>query len=163
METRPAPALKESVPPAEAVGEAAGNYFISNYPPFSTWRPERILELETALGEKPPQDPLSLYVHIPFCRSRCSYCYFRVHPGMKPQGLEHYIAAILIVFTAVYFLVRNAVVKRRLSCPHKGREMDLEVLHRGFSGEGKPLDVESCSAFADPRKVECDKACIKKE
>ena len=29
---------------------------------------------EAWLNELPPGDPVSLYLHIPFCRSMCCYC-----------------------------------------------------------------------------------------
>ena len=30
-----------------------GNYFVSNYPPFSFWKPERVGEVAAALGRPP--------------------------------------------------------------------------------------------------------------
>ena len=57
-----------------------GNYFVANYPPFSTWRVEDA-HLATERLARPPAagTPLGLYVHIPFCRKRCDFCYFRVY------------------------------------------------------------------------------------
>ncbi|HEY0367831.1 MAG TPA: hypothetical protein VGC73_15270 [Pyrinomonadaceae bacterium] len=52
-----------------------GNYFVSNYPPFSQWKPEFVSEALGALNQPPRvDDPLGLYIHIPFCRKRCLFC-----------------------------------------------------------------------------------------
>src|ERR1051326_3483197 len=40
----------------------AGNYFISNYPPFSCWTPGEIPELTRVICRPPNATPLSLYV-----------------------------------------------------------------------------------------------------
>ena len=57
-----------------------GNYFVSNYPPFSQWKPEYIPDAIEALNLAPRMDdPLGLYIHIPFCRKRCKFCYFKVY------------------------------------------------------------------------------------
>ena len=33
----------------------------------------------------PPDVPLGLYLHIPFCRKRCHFCYFRVYTDKNAQ------------------------------------------------------------------------------
>ena len=69
-----------------AQGESAveqtdvGSYFVANYPPFSTWKPEFVAYAVDALDQPPRVNrALGLYLHIPFCRKRCHFCYFRVY------------------------------------------------------------------------------------
>ena len=76
----------------------AGNYFVANYPPFSFWKPERKGEAHAALSEPAePGTPLGVYLHLPFCRKRCHFCYFRVYTGRdaKPDRVERYLDLIL--------------------------------------------------------------------
>jgi len=82
---------------SEASGDTkAGNYFVSNYPPFSFWKPEHNDDLQAAL-DSPPQDgnPLGFYVHVPFCRKRCHFCYFKVIVGARAQEIREYIDATI--------------------------------------------------------------------
>jgi oxygen-independent coproporphyrinogen-3 oxidase len=75
-----------------------GNYFVANYPPFSFWKPERRHEAEDALDGLPGAGtPLGLYVHIPFCRKRCHFCYFRVYTGRdaKRNRVSTYVESLL--------------------------------------------------------------------
>lgn len=73
-----------------------GNYFVSNYPPFSQWKPENAGDAIHAL-EKPPrtEDPLGLYLHIPFCRKRCKFCYFKVYTDKNAAEIETYLKALI--------------------------------------------------------------------
>jgi oxygen-independent coproporphyrinogen III oxidase len=69
-----------------------GNYFVSNYPPFSFWKPERVGEVEAALDRAPaPGTRLGLYLHIPFCRKRCHFCYFRVYTDKDATAIRGYL------------------------------------------------------------------------
>jgi oxygen-independent coproporphyrinogen III oxidase len=73
-----------------------GNYFVANYPPFSFWRPEYLTEARSALNAPPkPGTPLGLYLHIPFCRKRCKFCYFRVYTDKNARDVETYIEALV--------------------------------------------------------------------
>jgi oxygen-independent coproporphyrinogen-3 oxidase len=74
-----------------------GSYFISNYPPFSFWKPERLPEAEKALHSPPPDPavPLGLYLHIPFCRKRCKFCYFRIYTDKNAAQIETYVDALV--------------------------------------------------------------------
>ncbi len=79
-----------------------GNYFVSNYPPYSFWKPEFVDELHAAL-ERPPSTinhppsatPLGLYIHIPFCRKRCHFCYFKVYTDKDSGAIRGYLEAVL--------------------------------------------------------------------
>jgi len=69
-----------------------GNYFVSNYPPFSFWRPDHVGEVEAALERPSPAGtPLGLYLHIPFCRKRCHFCYFRVYTDKDSAAIRAYL------------------------------------------------------------------------
>ncbi len=70
----------------------ASNYFIANYPPFSFWSPDRVGEALSALERPPnPATPLGMYLHIPFCRRRCHFCYFRVYTGKNSSEIQDYL------------------------------------------------------------------------
>jgi oxygen-independent coproporphyrinogen-3 oxidase len=73
-----------------------GNYFVSNYPPFSQWKPEFVPEVLEALNQPPRvDDPLGLYIHIPFCRKRCFFCYFKVYTDKNASEIEVYLDALI--------------------------------------------------------------------
>jgi oxygen-independent coproporphyrinogen-3 oxidase len=73
-----------------------GNYFVANYPPFSFWKPEHVPAARTALDRPPrPSTPLGLYLHIPFCRKRCKFCYFRVYTDKNARDVETYLDALV--------------------------------------------------------------------
>jgi len=73
-----------------------GNYFVSNYPPYSTWSTDH-RDAALALFDTPaaPGTPLGLYVHIPFCRKRCHFCYFRVYTDKTRDEVSDYLQAVL--------------------------------------------------------------------
>ena len=73
-----------------------GSYFISNYPPFSLWKREGTPEILEALHREPDRTvPLGLYIHIPFCRKRCKFCYFRVYTDQNAKAIENYVQALV--------------------------------------------------------------------
>ena len=77
-------------------GTEVGNYFVSNYPPFSQWKPEYVSDAIAALDEAPRvEDPLGLYIHIPFCRKRCKFCYFKVYTDKNASEIEIYLDALI--------------------------------------------------------------------
>src|SRR3954470_9976229 len=102
------------MPTATAVDQektGLGNYFIANYPPFSYWKPQFLADAEAALNAAPaPGTPLGLYLHIPFCRKRCKFCYFRVYTDKNAKDIEVYLDALL---KEVSLLAQKAVVAGR--------------------------------------------------
>ena len=81
---------------AEQEKTGLGNYFVANYPPFSFWKPRlparRRRRAERAAA---PGTPLGLYLHIPFCRKRCKFCYFRVYTDKNARDIEVYLDALV--------------------------------------------------------------------
>jgi len=72
-----------------------GNYFIANYPPFSFWKKDHLAAIEQAFASRPQSSaPLGLYLHIPFCRKRCKFCYFRVYTDVNAQVIQNYVDAL---------------------------------------------------------------------
>src|SRR3990172_6372697 len=89
-----------------------GSYFVANYPPFSVWSPEHIPAYLAVLARGPGwpaepdfgaaangrqtggQVPLGLYLHIPFCRKRCKFCYFRVYTDKNSSDVDVYLKAL---------------------------------------------------------------------
>jgi oxygen-independent coproporphyrinogen-3 oxidase len=80
---------------AESTKTEVGSYFVSNYPPFSQWKSENLDAVNTALAQPPvAETPLGLYLHIPFCRKRCKFCYFKVFTDQNAKEIESYVAAL---------------------------------------------------------------------
>jgi len=70
----------------------AGNYFVANYPPFSFWDKAKVEEVRRVLESPPPQDSaLGVYFHVPFCRKRCHFCYFRVYTDKNADEIKGYL------------------------------------------------------------------------
>ncbi len=85
----------------ETTKTEVGSYFISNYPPYSQWTAEALPQVRAALDAAPVAPPgqsepapLGLYLHIPFCRKRCKFCYFRVYTDKNSGDVETYVAAL---------------------------------------------------------------------
>lgn len=74
----------------------AGNYFVSNYPPYSFWKPEAVQDVLDVIERKPaPGTPLGIYTHIPFCRKRCHFCYFRVYTDKNAAEILRYVDSVI--------------------------------------------------------------------
>src|SRR5688572_6713474 len=96
------PSTIPSNPPGPAAAPAlkkettVGKYFVSNYPPFSFWSPEHVPDLYAALERPPkPGTSLGIYLHIPFCRKRCHFCYFKVYTDKDATAIRGYISGAL--------------------------------------------------------------------
>ncbi|MCA1529637.1 oxygen-independent coproporphyrinogen III oxidase [Bradyrhizobium yuanmingense] len=49
---------------------------------------------ETWLRRLPPDEPVSLYIHVPFCRSICWYCGFPTSLTRSERPVRNYLAAL---------------------------------------------------------------------
>jgi oxygen-independent coproporphyrinogen-3 oxidase len=76
-------------------GVDVGSYFVANYPPFSVWTREAAETDAQAALDAPESDvPFGIYLHIPFCRKRCHFCYFRVYTDKNASQVESYLGLL---------------------------------------------------------------------
>lgn len=92
----------------------------TSYPPATRWSPEVTAEafaevLRTAARRT--DEPLALYVHLPFCRSLCWYCGCNVVIAKKGDRTERYLDALVSEVARVASLLGP---RRRLSQIHWG-------------------------------------------
>ena len=85
--------------PAGAVADETevGSLFVANYPPFSVWTREAVAtDARDALASPAVAGvPLGLYLHIPFCRKRCHFCYFRVYTDKNAREVADYLETLV--------------------------------------------------------------------
>ena len=80
---------------ADPKSTEVGSVFVSNYPPYSFWSREHLDAAREALASPPaPDTPLGLYMHIPFCRRRCKFCYFKVYTDKNSRDVGTYLDAL---------------------------------------------------------------------
>jgi oxygen-independent coproporphyrinogen III oxidase len=74
-----------------------GSYFVANYPPFSVWTKDAVGgDALPALDSPPvPGVPLGMYLHVPFCRKRCHFCYFRVYTDKNAKEVAGYLDTLI--------------------------------------------------------------------
>jgi oxygen-independent coproporphyrinogen-3 oxidase len=97
-----------------------GSYFIATYPPFSVWTAAAVdADARPALEAPPaPGVPLGLYLHIPFCRKRCHFCYFRVYTDRNAQEVADYLDVLAREW--VLYADRPALADRPLNFVYFG-------------------------------------------
>ncbi len=85
--------MTENTRSAVADETEVGGYFVANYPPFSVWTRDGVRHDAIPAQQTPPVPgtPLGLYLHIPFCRKRCHFCYFRVYTGKNAEEVNSYL------------------------------------------------------------------------
>lgn len=72
-----------------------GSVFVSNYPPFSFWNENALDDFREALATVPEAGTSAgLYLHLPFCRKRCKFCYFRVYVDKNAEQIQRYLDAL---------------------------------------------------------------------
>ncbi len=133
-----------------------GNYFVSNYPPFSSWSKDEVPKVHGRLDRQEPADrPLGLYAHIPFCRKRCDFCYFRVYTDKDSKAIRRYMDALLAEMEM--YAEQAAIENRKLSFVYFGggtpSYLSVEQLGYLFDGLQSRLpwdDVEEITFECEP-------------
>jgi oxygen-independent coproporphyrinogen III oxidase len=138
-----------------------GNYFVATYPPFSQWRQEHIPRAIEALDQPPrTEDPLGLYLHIPFCRKRCKFCYFKVYTDKNAAEIELYIQA-LIKENEIYSRT-NAFQGRQLRFAYFGGGTPSYISERQLNNLVEGLSRHISWENAEEVTFECEPGTLRK-
>jgi coproporphyrinogen III oxidase-like Fe-S oxidoreductase len=138
-----------------------GNYFVANYPPFSQWKPEYLPSAIEALREHPrAEEPLGLYLHLPFCRKRCKFCYFKVYTDKNASEIELYLNA-LIKESEIYSSLR-AVQGRQLRFAYFGGGTPSYISERQLRYLIEGLNQHIGWEHAEEVTFECEPGTLRK-
>ena len=132
-----------------------GSYFVANYPPFSVWKAGAVTtEAQPAL-EQPPRDvPLGLYLHIPFCRKRCHFCYFRVYTDKNAREVEQYLD--LLAREWDLYAATPAVTGRRFNFVYFGGGTPSFLSTKQLQGLVTRLNANGAWSGAEEITFECE-------
>ena len=73
-----------------------GGVDVSNCPAYSCWNTDDLADFRQVIDAAPrPGVPLGQYIHIPFCRKRCKFCYFRVYTDKNADQVRQYSDALV--------------------------------------------------------------------
>ena len=133
-----------------------GSYFVANYPPFSVWTADGVdreakpaLDAPSLVGV-----PLGLYLHIPFCRKRCHFCYFRVYTDKNARDVADYLDVLVREWAA--YAAQPAIANRPLNFVYFGGGTPSFLSVRQLESlVGRLSDVTSWSG-ADEITFECE-------
>jgi oxygen-independent coproporphyrinogen III oxidase len=130
----------------------------TSYPTAPVWTdaigPAAYAEALTRAG-KDTAAPLSLYVHIPFCRERCSFCGCNVAIARSTATAEPYLGSLAREMDSVAALLQG---RRTLSQIHWGggtptflEERQIEWLWRAINARFRVLPDAEVAVEIDPK------------
>ncbi len=133
-----------------------GNYFIANYPPFSVWKPEAVdADARPALAAAPAAGtPLGLYLHIPFCRKRCHFCYFRVYTDKNASEVQGYLDTLAREWEL--YAAQPAIAGRPLNFVYFGGGTPSYISTKHLESLVSRMDAVSTWRQAEEITFECE-------
>jgi len=141
--------------PAAPLETEIGSVFVSNYPPFGAWSPDNLPDVHAALDAPPrPGTPLGLYLHIPFCRKRCKFCYFRVYTDKDAGEIGAYLDAL--ASEVEMFAQKQAIAGRPLKFVYFGGGTPSYISVRQLEGLVSRIQAVMPWAGAEEITFECE-------
>ena len=133
-----------------------GSYFVATYPPFSVWTKAAVeRDAKPALhAPAVPGVPLGVYLHIPFCRKRCHFCYFRVYTDKNAQEVADYLDVLAREWEI--FARLPAIQGRPLNFVYFGGGTPSFLSTRQLDGLVKRLNAISSWRDAEEVTFECE-------
>ena len=149
--------MADSTPSAVADETEVGSLFVANYPPFSVWTREAVATdaLDALRSPAAAGVPLGLYLHIPFCRKRCHFCYFRVYTDKNAREVAGYLDTLVREWQL--YAEQPAIAGRPLSFVYFGggtpsflSTAQLQELVGGLSAVRSWRDAEEITFECEP-------------
>ena len=132
-----------------------GNYFVANYPPFSVWTKDAVAAQALPALASPPTDvPLGLYLHIPFCRKRCHFCYFRVYTDKNAGEVQGYLDIVAREWEL--YNQQRAIAGRPLNFVYFGGGTPSYISTKQLESLVKRMDAVSSWRSAEEITFECE-------
>jgi oxygen-independent coproporphyrinogen-3 oxidase len=132
-----------------------GNYFVANYPPFSVWTADAVdRDARPCLASSPTDVPLGLYLHIPFCRKRCHFCYFRVYTDKNASEVQGYLDVLAREWEL--FSAQRAIAGRPLNFVYFGGGTPSYISTRQLESLVARMDAVSSWRSAEEVTFECE-------
>lgn len=98
--------------------------------------------------------PLGLYLHIPFCRKRCHFCYFRVYTDKNAREVEQYLD--LVAREWELYAATPAVAGRKFNFIYFGGGTPSFLSTKQLQGLVGRLNANGAWADADEITFECE-------
>ncbi len=147
--------MAEIAPVATPDQTDVGSYFVANYPPFSLWKNDAVeTDARPALASAAADVPLGLYLHIPFCRKRCHFCYFRVYTGKNASEVQAYLDVLAREWELYH--EQRAIAGRRLDFVYFGGGTPSSLSVSQLGGLVKRLKATSSWDHAEEITFECE-------
>jgi coproporphyrinogen III oxidase-like Fe-S oxidoreductase len=142
-----------SIPAADRT--EVGNYFVANYPPFSVWTKDAVTsDARPALASPAAAVPLGLYLHIPFCRKRCHFCYFRVYTDKNANEVQSYLDVLAHEWEL--YNEQRAIAGRPLNFVYFGGGTPSYISTRQLESLVSRMDAVSSWRSAEEITFECE-------
>jgi oxygen-independent coproporphyrinogen-3 oxidase len=153
--------MSETSHGATADNTEVGSYFVANYPPFSVWTTDAVDEAARPALAAPPADvALGLYLHIPFCRKRCHFCYFRVYTGKNASEIQSYLDVLASEWEL--YAKQPAIAGRPLAFVYFGGGTPSFLSVRQLEGLVKRLEMVTPWSTAEEITFECEPGTLTK-
>jgi oxygen-independent coproporphyrinogen III oxidase len=127
----------------------SGVFFPSvHYPPITMYEPIEETELFDTYTN--PADGLfDIYVHIPFCRQRCTFCHYPVQLGEKDDEKDRYLATLDREMELYRQRLGLEKIKARSILVGGGTPTFLTIpqMERFFASLERHVDTSDCTQF----------------
>jgi len=140
-----------------------GPYY-SSYPTLNEWKESKDnFRYENALKEyflENPNNPIYLYLHIPYCAKLCYYCSCRLHISNNRETINDFVKILIKECNMLEDFFRTNNIKPNIKEIHLGggtpSHLTVDELTQIINNLKKFIDIEKLHEFSmeiDPRTV----------